>query len=152
MLKECKFTRVLVIAGIIEKLSVLPMEGTYSSLMLKINHSGLCAIALFNFLLRWQFSSKWIIGKSPFNLYTALHRCGWEDLHQLLICGRTLSTWRDTSLSGREEKEGAQSRTSKAPRWYKAMWLLPCGRPCSCFSGTWDGAVSMLLLNSTYEH
>lgn len=50
--------------------------GTYSSLTLKINHSGLCAIALFNFLLHWQFSSEWIIGKSPFNLYTALHKCG----------------------------------------------------------------------------
>lgn len=151
MLKECKITRVLVIAGIIEKLSVLPTKGTYSSLTLKINHSGLCAIALFNFLLHWQFSSKRIIGKSPFNLYTALHKCGWENLHQLLICVHALSTQRDASLSGREEKEGTQSRISKVLDGTRLCGCFPC-KSCSCFSRTWDRAISMLLLNSTYEH
>lgn len=124
MLKECKFTRILVIAGIIEKLSVLPTEGTYSSLTLKINHSGLCAIALFNFLLRWQFSSEWIIGKSPFNLYTALHRCGWEDLHQLLIRVRTLSTWRDASWVEGKRNKGHRAEPARS---------LDGTRLCGCF-------------------
>lgn len=38
-------------------------------LTLKINHLGLCVIALLDFSLHWQFSLEWIIGSSQFNLY-----------------------------------------------------------------------------------
>lgn len=48
-----------------EKLSVLPMEGPHSILTLKIDHLGVCVIALLNFLLHRQFYSEWIIGKFP---------------------------------------------------------------------------------------
>lgn len=58
------------------------------------------------FSLRWQFSVEWVIGKYPFNLYTALHSLGWENLHQLSVCVHILPTWSDGSMSGREEEKG----------------------------------------------
>lgn len=66
--------------------------GLHSALTLKIDHLGGCVIALLNFLLRWQFSSEWIIGKSPFNLYTALRKCGWELVPAFSMCARVIHT------------------------------------------------------------
>ena len=52
---------------------MLQKEKTFI-LIWKINHLGLCVIALLNFSLHWQFSLERINGNSQFNLYTQPYR------------------------------------------------------------------------------
>lgn len=56
--------------SIIEKLNMLQIEGHTFYSQLKINHLGLCVIALLDFSLHWHFSLEWIIRNSQFNFYT----------------------------------------------------------------------------------
>ena len=68
VLKECRFIWILVRARCNREMCC--KEKKTFMLTWKINHLGLCVIALLDFSLHWQFSLERIIGNSQFNLYT----------------------------------------------------------------------------------